>query len=159
MCASDLQVYSQTNIHTFCFNSGIPPAPRGTPQIEVEFAIDANGILQVSAVDKGTGKTESITITEDTGRLSKADVDRMLKEAEQYAEEDKVLKDNIDCRNGLESYLYNLKNTLEDDSMAGNISATDKKDLQDITDEALDWMEGNGAWLSRGRLRVWPVQS
>lgn len=86
----------------------------------------------MSAVDKGTGKTESITITEDTGRLSKADVDRMLKEAEQYAEEDKVLKDNIDCRNGLESYLYNLKNTLEDDGMAGNISATDKKDLQDF---------------------------
>ncbi|KAL7538922.1 hypothetical protein ACHAXR_009600, partial [Thalassiosira sp. AJA248-18] len=122
---------------------GIPPAPRGVPQIEVEFAIDANGILQVSAEDKGTGKSESITITSDTGRLSQDDIERMIEEAAQYAEEDKILKDNIDCRNGLESYLYNLKNTLEDDGMAGNISAVDKKDLQDITDDALDWMGDN----------------
>jgi len=122
---------------------GIPPSPRGVPQIEVEFSIDANGILQVSAEDKGTGKAESITITADTGRLSKEEIDRMVEEAAQHAEEDKILKENIDCRNGLESYLYNLKNTLEDDSMEGNISSVDKKDLQDITDEALDWMEEN----------------
>lgn len=122
---------------------GIPPAPRGTPQIEVEFVIDANGILQVSAQDKGTGKAEKITITSDTGRLSTDEIDRMLKEAEVFAEEDKILKDNIDCRNGLESYLYNLKNTLDDDGLEGNISNVDKKDLQDITDEALDWLEDN----------------
>jgi len=121
---------------------GIPPSPRGVPQIEVEFSIDANGILQVSAEDKGTGKAESITITAETGRLSEEEIDRMVKEAEQYAEEDKILKDNIDCRNGLESYLHNLKNTLDDDD-GGNISATDKKDLHDIADEALDWMEDN----------------
>lgn len=116
---------------------GIPPAPRGVPQIAVEFAIDANGILQVSAEDKGTGKAESITITAETGRLSQEEIDRMVEEAAQYEEEDKTLKDNIDCRNGLESYLYNMKNTLDDDD-DGNISAVDKKDLQDITDEALD---------------------
>merc|ERR1712071_408347 len=121
---------------------GIPPSPRGVPQIEVEFTIDANGILQVSAEDKGTGKAESITITAETGRLSQDEIDRMVEEAEQYAEEDQILKDSIDCRNGFESYLYNLKNTLDDDD-GGNISATDKKDLQDITDEALDWMEDN----------------
>mmetsp|Transcript_30282 Transcript_30282/g.49592 ORF Transcript_30282/g.49592 Transcript_30282/m.49592 type:complete len:526 (-) Transcript_30282:125-1702(-) len=122
---------------------GIPPAPRGVPQIEVEFSIDANGILQVSAEDKGTGKAESITITAETGRLSQEEIDRMVEEAAQYADEDKVLKDNIDCRNGLESYLYNLKNTLEDDGTEGNISAVDKKDLQDITEQALDWMGDN----------------
>ena len=122
---------------------GIPPAPRGVPQIEVEFAIDANGILQVSAQDKGTGKAESITITADTGHLSQEEIDMMVKEAEKYADEDKILKDNIDCRNGLESYLYSLKTTLEDDGMEGTVSAIDKKDLEDITDEALDWMEDN----------------
>ena len=122
---------------------GIPPAPRGVPEIEVEFSIDADGILQVSAEDKGTGKAKSITITAETGRLSQEEIDRMVEEAAQYADEDKVLKDNIDCRNGLESYLYNLKNTLEDDGTEGNISAVDKKDLQDITEEALDWMGDN----------------
>ena len=123
--------------------NGIPPASRGVPQIEVEFSIDANGILQVSAEDKGTGRAESITITAETGRLSQEEIVRMVEEAAQYAEEDKILKDNIDCRNGLESYLYNLKNTLEDDGTEGNISAVDKKDLQDILEEALDWMEEN----------------
>ena len=118
---------------------GIPPAPRGVPQIEVEFAIDANGILQVSAEDKGTGQAESITITADTGRLSDEEIQRMVDEAAQYAEEDKALKDSIDCRNGFESYIYNLKNTLDEDG--GNISAVDMKDLGDITDEALDWLE------------------
>merc|ERR1712071_334419 len=122
---------------------GLPPAPRGVPQIEVEFTIDANGILQVSAEDKGTGKAESITITADTGRLSQEEVDRMVEEAAKYAEEDKIVKENIDCRNGLESYLYNLKNSLEEDGMGGNISAEDRKELHDITDEALDWMDDN----------------
>ncbi|KAL7554844.1 hypothetical protein ACHAWF_018383 [Thalassiosira exigua] len=122
---------------------GLPPAPRGVPQIEVEFTIDANGILQVSAEDKGTGKAESITITADTGRLSQEEVDRMVEEAAKYGEEDKIVKEKIDCRNGLESYLYNLKNSLEEDGMGGNISAEDRKELQDITDEALDWMDDN----------------
>merc|ERR1712023_301071 len=125
--------------------TGIPPAPRGVPQIEVTFEIDANGILQVSAEDKGTGKAEKITITAEKGRLSEEEIERMVQEAEQFAEEDKKVKERIDARNGLESYLYNLKNTLEDDEkgLADNISAEDKKDLQDMIDESLDWMDSN----------------
>mmetsp|Transcript_66739 Transcript_66739/g.100610 ORF Transcript_66739/g.100610 Transcript_66739/m.100610 type:complete len:635 (+) Transcript_66739:66-1970(+) len=125
--------------------TGIPPAPRGVPQIEVTFEVDANGILQVSAEDKGTGKAEKITITAEKGRLSEDEIERMVQEAEQYAEEDKKVKERIDSRNGLESYLYNLKNTLEDDEkgLADNISAEDKKELQDMIDETLDWMDEN----------------
>jgi len=90
--------------------TGIPPAPRGVPQIEVTFEIDANGILQVSAEDRGTGKSEKITITAEKGRLSTEDIERMVREAEEFADEDKKVKERIDSRNGLESYLYNLKN-------------------------------------------------
>ena len=105
--------------------TGIPPAPRGVPQIDVTFEIDANGILQVSAEDKGTGKAEKITITAEQGRLSEEDIERMVREAEEFAEEDKKVKERIDARNGLESFLYNLKNTLEDDEkgLADKISA------------------------------------
>jgi heat shock protein 5 len=125
--------------------TAIPPAPRGVPQIEVTFEVDANGILQVSAEDKATGKAEKITITAEKGRLSQDEIDRMVKEAEDFAEEDKKVKGRIDSRNGLESYLYNLKNTLDDDEkgLADNISAEDKKELQDTIDETLDWMDGN----------------
>jgi len=124
---------------------GIPPAPRGVPQIEVTFEVDANGILQVSAEDKGTGKKEQITITAEKGRLSEEEIERMVKEAELYAEEDKKVKDRIDARNGLESFLYNLKNTLEDEEkgVADKISAGDKKELQDLIDETLDWLDDN----------------
>ena len=125
--------------------TGIPPAPRGVPQIEVTFEVDANGILQVSAEDKGTGKAEKITITAEKGRLSEEEIERMVQEAEQYAEEDRKVKERIDARNGLESYLYNLKNTLEDDEkgLADKLSAEDKKELQDMVDETLDWMDEN----------------
>merc|ERR1712157_396859 len=125
--------------------TGIPPAPRGVPQIEVSFEVDANGILQVSAEDKGTGKAEKITITAEKGRLSEEDIERMVREAEQYAEEDRNVKERIDARNGLESYVYNLKNQLEDDEngLADKISSEDKKELQDMIDEALDWIEKN----------------
>jgi len=121
--------------------TGIPPAPRGIPQIEVSFEVDANGILQVSAEDKGTGKAEKITITAETGRLSQEDIERMVKEAEEFAEEDKLLKEKIDCRNGLESYVYSLKNTIEGDDMEGNITDQDKKELLDLIDDTLDWMD------------------
>ena len=92
--------------------TGIPPAPRGVPQIEVTFEIDANGILQVSAEDKGTGKAEKITITAEKGRLSEEDIERMVREAEEYADEDKKVKERIDARNGLESYLYNAASAI-----------------------------------------------
>merc|ERR1712037_33673 len=100
--------------------TGIPPAPRGVPQIDVTFEVDANGILQVSAEDKGTGKSEKITITAEKGRLSQEDIDRMVREAEEFADEDKKVKERIDAKNGLESYLYNLKNTLDDDEKSSS---------------------------------------
>jgi len=124
--------------------TGIPPAPRGVPQIDVTFEIDANGILQVSAEDKGTGKAEKITITAEKGRLSEEDIERMVREAEEFAEEDKKVKERVDARNGLESYLYNLKNTLDDEEKSSKIKADDKKELTDAVDEILDWLEENG---------------
>merc|ERR1712021_53911 len=98
-----------------------------------------------SAEDKGTGKAEKITITAEKGRLSEEDIERMVKEAEEHAEEDKKVKDRIDSRNGLESYLYNLKNTLNDEEkgISEKINAGDKKDLEDLIDESLDWLEDN----------------
>ena len=123
--------------------TGLPPAPRGVPQIDVTFQVDANGLLQVQAVDKGSGKAENISITADKGRLSEEEIERMVQEAEQYAEEDRLVKERIDAKNGLESYLYNLKNTLEDG--ADKLSAEDRKDLADIVDETLDWMDDNPA--------------
>ena len=97
--------------------TGIAPAPRGVPQIEVTFQIDANGILSVSAKDKGTGKEQQITINADRGSLSEDEIDRMVEEAEQFAQEDAMVKERIDAKNGLESYLYNLRNTLNDDEL------------------------------------------
>lgn len=125
--------------------TGIPPAPRGVPQIEVTFEIDANGILQVSAEDKATGKAEKITITAEKGRLSEEDIERMVREAEEFAEEDKKVKERIDAKNGLEGYLYNLKNTLDDDEkgLADKLSEEDKEELTGAIDEALDWMDEN----------------
>jgi len=125
--------------------TGIPPAPRGVPQIEVTFEIDANGILQVSAEDKGTGKAEKITITAEKGRLSEEEIERMVQEAEQFAQEDAKVKERIDAKNGLESYLYNLKNTLDDDEkgLADKLSEEDKEELSGVIDEALDWLDEN----------------
>jgi len=122
--------------------NGIPPAPRGVPQIEVTFELDANGILNVQAEDKGTGKNEKITITADKGSLSKEDIERMVKEAEEFAEEDKLLKDKIDAKNSLEGYAYNMKNQIEDKEKLGSkISDEDKQTIEDAVKEALEWLE------------------
>merc|ERR1719218_134464 len=94
---------------------GIPPAPRGVPQIEVSFDIDANGILNVNAEDKTTGKSNKITITNDKGRLSKSDIERMVREAEQFKEEDNRNRERIEARNTLENYAYSLKNSMTDE--------------------------------------------
>jgi len=125
--------------------TGIPPAPRGVPQIEVTFEIDANGILQVSAEDKGTGKAEKITITAEKGRLSEEDIERMVKEAEEFAEEDAKVKDRIDGRNGLEGYLYNVKNSIDDEEkgVGAKISAEDKDTVSEAVKEALEWLDDN----------------
>uniref|UniRef100_A0A7R9Z725 Heat shock protein 70 n=1 Tax=Pseudictyota dubia TaxID=2749911 RepID=A0A7R9Z725_9STRA len=121
--------------------TGLPPAPRGVPQIDVTFQVDANGLLQVEAVDKGSGKAKNISITAEKGRFSEEEIQQMVDEAEKYAEEDRQLKERIDARNGLESYLYNLKNTLEDKN--DRLSAEEKKDLEDVIDDSLDWIDGN----------------
>lgn len=126
--------------------SGIPPAPRGQPQVEVTFELDANGILRVTAGDKGTGKSESITITNDKGRLSAEEVERMVAEAEKYAEEDKVTRERVEARNGLETYTFSLKNQLNDDEgLGGKLDEDDKEALQDAVKEAQDWFEENAA--------------
>merc|ERR1719223_2240664 len=93
---------------------GIPPMPRGQPQIDVCFDIDASGILNVSAIEKSTGKENKITITNDKGRLSQEDIERMVQEAEKFQEEDKKVRDKIEARNALENYVYSMKNTLGD---------------------------------------------
>jgi heat shock protein 1/8 len=107
--------------------TGIPPAPRGVPQIEVTFDIDANGILNVTAADKSTGRQNKITITNDKGRLTKDDIDRMVKEAEQYKQEDDVQRDRISAKNGLESFAFNMKSTVEDEKLKDKLSESDRK--------------------------------
>jgi len=120
---------------------GIPPAPRGVPQIEVTFDIDANGIMNISAADKSSGKSNKITITNDKGRLSKEQIDEMIKKAEQFKEEDNKLREKIEAKNGLENYLYNLKNSMtkKDDSPA--IFEEVKTELDPIIEEGLKWLE------------------
>jgi heat shock protein 5 len=124
---------------------GIPPAPRGVPQVEVTFEIDANGILQVGAEDKGTGKAEKITITAEKGRLTEEEIERMVREAEEFAEEDAKVKERVDKRNGLEGYAYNLRNTLNDEEkgVADKIEDEDKETLEDAIKEVLDWLDDN----------------
>jgi L1 cell adhesion molecule like protein len=122
---------------------GIPPAPRGVPQIEVTFDIDANGILNVSAQDKSTGKVNQITITNEKGRLSQADIDRMVSEAEKYASEDEANKKKIEAKNGLENFCYSMKNTLAEEKLADKFEAGDKEKIESALQEALDWLERN----------------
>ncbi|CAH9065747.1 unnamed protein product [Cuscuta epithymum] len=124
--------------------SGIPPAPRGTPQIEVTFEVDVNGIMNVRAKDKGTGKLEKITITNEKGRLSQEEIDRMVREAEEFAEEDKKLKEKIDARNSLETYVYNMKNQISDkDKLADKLESDEKEKIDSAVKEALEWLDDN----------------
>merc|ERR1719317_567887 len=115
--------------------TGIPPAPRGVPQIEVTFDVDANGILNVSACDKSTGKQNKITITNDKGRLSKEDIEKMVNDAEKYKADDDLQKERISAKNNLESYCFNMKSTLDDEKVKGKI--TDK------CDDAIKWLDAN----------------
>jgi len=123
--------------------SGIPPAPRGVPQVEVVFDIDANGILNVSAHDKTTGKSNKITITNDKGRLSKEEIERMVSDAEKYKAEDEAVAQRIASKNALESYAYNLKNSLNDEKFASKLNAGDKSTLETAISKATKWLESN----------------
>ena len=123
--------------------SGIPPAPRGVPQIEVTFDLDANGIMNVSALEKGTGKTNKIVITNDKGRLSKEEIERMLAEAEKYKEEDEAESARIQAKNGLESYAYSLKNTMSDSKVDEKLDASDKEKLKAEIEKTVAWLDDN----------------
>eukprot|EP00850_Spirogloea_muscicola_P012256 SM000078S22115 [mRNA] locus=s78:565627:569655:+ [translate_table: standard] len=124
--------------------TGIPPAPRGVPQIEVTFELDANGILNVKAEDKGTGKAEKITITNDKGRLTPEEIERMVQEAEEFADEDKKVKERVDARNSLETYVYNLKNQISDkDKLADKIEEEDKEAVEAAIKDAMEWLDDN----------------
>ncbi|VDI78532.1 heat shock 70kDa protein 5, partial [Mytilus galloprovincialis] len=124
--------------------TGIPPAPRGIPQIEVTFAVDANGILEVSAEDKGTGKKNNIVIQKDDNRLSQQDIDRMINDAEKFADEDKAIKEKVDAKNELESLTYNLKNQIGDkEKLGGKLTDDDKSTIENAIEEKIKWLENN----------------
>merc|ERR1712167_383045 len=122
---------------------GIPPAPRGVPQIEVTFDIDANGILNVSAQDKSTGKTNQITITNEKGRLSQSEIDRMVSEAEQYRAEDEANKGKVEAKNGLENYCFTMRNTLQEEKLKEKFEGGDKEAIEKAVQETLDWLDKN----------------
>ncbi|KFK43208.1 hypothetical protein AALP_AA1G094300 [Arabis alpina] len=124
--------------------TGILPAPRGVPQIEVTFEVDANGILQVKAEDKVAKTSQKITITNDKGRLSQEEIDEMIREAEEFAEEDRIVKEKIDAKNNLETYVYNMKSAVADkEKLAEKISEEDKEKIEEALKEALEWLDEN----------------
>merc|ERR1712168_1284358 len=122
---------------------GIPPMPRGQAQIDVCFDIDANGILNVSALEKSTGKENKITITNDKGRLSEEDIEKMVNDAEKYKAEDEAQRDKISAKNGLESYCFNMKTTVEDEKLKDKISAEEKETIVKKCDEIMKWLDAN----------------
>jgi len=125
--------------------SGIPPMPRGKPQIEVTFDLDANGILQVNALDKTTGKSEKITITNDKGRLSQEQIDIMVKDAEKYKDDDQKQRERIESKNQLENYAYTIRSSLQDEALAGKLGEDDKSKLNAAVDAALSWLDTHQA--------------
>jgi L1 cell adhesion molecule like protein len=123
--------------------SGIPPAPRGVPQVNVVFDIDANGIVNVSAEDKTAGVKNRITITNDKGRLSKDDIEKMVQDAEKYKAEDEEVKKKVDAKNGLENYAYNMKNTIRDEKVAGQLNPSDKQAIEQAVESTIQWLDQN----------------
>jgi heat shock protein 5 len=131
------------NLGKFDLN-GIPPAPKGVPQIEVTFEIDENSILTVNANDKGTGKSETITITNDKGRLTKEQIEQMIADSKKFEAEDKAIKDKIDTKNQFENYIYQMKNSIEDkQKLAEKLSDEDKGSIKDALTDAQDWLNAN----------------
>ncbi|KAG2621540.1 hypothetical protein PVAP13_3NG318000 [Panicum virgatum] len=138
-----IDFYSTNNLLGKFELSGIPPAPRGVPQITVCFDIDANGILNVSAEDKTTGQKNKITITNDKGRLSKEEIEKMVQDAEKYKSEDEEHKKKVEAKNSLENYSYNMRNTIRDEKIASKLAADDKKKIEDAIDAAISWLDAN----------------
>merc|ERR1719498_1328135 len=122
---------------------GIPPMPRGQPQIDVTYDIDANGILNVSAIEKSTNKENKITITNDKGRLSADEIERMVAEAEQFKAEDESNRLRIESKNALENYAYSMKSTISDEKLAGKISDSDKATLEEAIENTIKWLDTN----------------
>merc|ERR1712048_1448983 len=122
---------------------GIPPAPRGTPQIEVTFDIDANGILNVQAMDKASGKQEKITITNDKGRLTKEEIEKMVNDAEKFKAEDELIKKKVEAKNSFENYCFQMKNTLNEEKLKEAFTEDEKKTIEDTSKEGLQWLESN----------------
>jgi heat shock 70kDa protein 1/2/6/8 len=122
---------------------GIPPMPRGVPQIEITYDVDSNGILNVSAVEKSTGKTNKITITNDKGRLSQEEIDKMVREAELYKDQDEENKGKIEAKNSLENYLYSMRNNIKDEKISPQIPEDVKTTINDSVDVGLKWLENN----------------
>ena len=123
---------------------GIPPAKRGVPQIEVTFDIDGNGILNVSAQDKGTGTQKSITITNDKGRLSKDEIEQLLRESEKMKEQDELVKKRVESKNALDQYIYQIKSSIDEEQIKAKIGADERKQLEDACNTAEQWMQSNG---------------
>ncbi|BDA51217.1 probable mediator of RNA polymerase II transcription subun [Coccomyxa sp. Obi] len=123
--------------------TGIPPAPRGVPQIAVSFDLDANGILNVNAEDKTTGKKNKITITNDKGRLSKDEIERMVQDAEKYKAEDESARQKIEAKNALENYAYQLRNSIRDEKVASKLSPEDKERIEKAVDDTINWLDAN----------------
>jgi L1 cell adhesion molecule like protein len=123
--------------------TGIPPAPRGVPKIKVKFAIDENGILNVTATDESTGKKNSITITNDKGRLSPEQIKRMVEEAQQHQEEDRLAKEKIESRNNLDSYAHQIKRAINDEKIKDKIEEEDRKTIENAVSDTVQWLEKN----------------
>lgn len=122
---------------------GIPPMPRGVPQIEITYDVDANGILNVNAVEKSTGKSNKITITNEKGRLSKEDIEKLVQDAEKFKAEDEAIKRRIEAKNGVEAYIGNIKNTLNEERLKDKFTEADKTAINAKTEEVHSWVEAN----------------
>ena len=123
--------------------NGLPPMPRGVPQIEITYDIDANGILNVSAVEKSSGKTEKITVTNDKGRLSAEDIQRMVDEAEQFKDDDEKIRKQMESKNGLDNYIYQVKNSISEEPIKSKLSELEKESLDNKIKEIQDWSSEN----------------